>query len=230
VGRCLRARRLGVVSFSIAALSQSACFGGSDRPARLVDGSPTKRPSVALEGVGSPQVETRASAVGLRAAVPESVARCLAATRDHPPRPPVVARIGVDGASVTYRTASGRDLVACDGTAVRVRPSRPWCGRALGRMHAGRLLDPRLDLAACSTASGDIVAFVWVEPARRARYVAVDRHGFVEVYPVVGRLPVRIATTSDLDLDSSSASFPISEHDADGRLLRSYTLRARVAG
>jgi hypothetical protein len=146
------------------------------------------------------------------------------------PRAPVISRVGVDGTSVTFRTASGGNLVACDGTAIYGEPNRPWCGEALGRVRAGRLLDPRLDLAACSTPSGDRVAFAWVEPGRGARYVAVRRHGFGEVYPVVGPVPVRIATTSDIDLETSSASFAVTEHDADGRLLRSYSLQARVAG
>jgi hypothetical protein len=97
-------------------------------------------------------------------------------------------------------------------------------------LHAGRLLDPRLDLAACATRDGDAVAFAWVEPAKNARYIGVERSGYVEVYPVTGRLPVRIATTSGIDPNSSSAAFAISEHEANGRLLRSYTLRARVAG
>ena len=97
-------------------------------------------------------------------------------------------------------------------------------------MHAGRLLDPRLELAGCSTSSGDPIAFAWIEPGRRTRYVALHRNGFVEVYPVLAGLPVRVATTSDIDLDTSSASFEVSEYDADGRRIRSYTLDARVAG
>jgi len=143
---------------------------------------------------------------------------------------PIVRRVGVDGASVTYRTASGRNLVACDGTAVSSEHDRTWCGLALARVRDERLLDPRLDLASCTTPSGDSVAFAWVEPGPRTRYVAVRRHGFVEVYPLIAGLPVRLAATSGIDLDTSSASFDVSEHDATGQLLRSYTLRARVAG
>lgn len=225
-----RGRRLGLVLTAIVALVQTACFGGGERPARLADGSPARRPSVALDGARSSQVETRATAMDPRGALPSAVASCLAATREHRPRAPLVSRVGVDGASVTFRTASGGSLVACDGNAFHAGPDEPWCGRALGRVRDGRLLDPRLDLAACSTSYSDPIAFAWVEPERGARYVVVRRHGFDEVYRAVAGLPVRITTTSDIDLETSSASFAVSEHDRSGRLLRSYTLRVRVAG
>jgi hypothetical protein len=225
-----RARKLGPAVIAIAALIQAACFGGNDPPARLVDGTAARQPPVALDGTDSPQVETRATAIDLGGDVPAHVARCLVNKLEHTRRAPAVLRVGVDGMSVTFSTASGHRLVACDGTATHDRPNPPWCGRALGRVSGGRLLDPRLDLASCSTASGDSVAFVWVETGERARYVGVDRGSFLEAYPVIGHLPVRIATTSGIDLDSSTASFEISEHDARGHLLRSYPMRARVAG
>ena len=50
------------------------------------------------------------------------------------------------------------------------------------------------------------------------------------MYEVAGGLPVRVATTSRVDAETSSAVFDISEHDAAGKLLRSYELRAQVAG
>ena len=226
----VRVRGLELVIVALTALAQVACLGGGARPTELSDGSPARAPSLTLDGVGSPQIETKATAVGPPGATTGLVARCLAETHEHTPRPPIIWRVGVDGASITFRTVSGGDVVACDGTALRTGSGRTWCGVALGRVHGGRLLDPRLDLAACSAPSGDPVAFVWADPGPRTRYVALDRDGFVEVYPVVAGLPVRVAATSDIDLDSSSASFEVSEHDAKGRMLRSYTLRARVAG
>jgi hypothetical protein len=39
-----------------------------------------------------------------------------------------------------------------------------------------------------------------------------------------------VATTSDIDVERSYATFQISEHDARGRLLRRYELEAAVAG
>ena len=74
------------------------------------------------------------------------------------------------------------------------------------------------------------MAFAWIEPAAGARFVAVRHHEFVEVYEVVADLPVRVTTTTAIDVEESSAAFEISEHDAGGALLRSYTLTARVGG
>jgi hypothetical protein len=230
VDRDVRKRGPRIVVVALAALVQVACLGDGGLPSQLVDGSPARAPSVTLDGVASRQVETKAAALGPRTATTGPVARCLATTREHVPHAPVVWRVGVDGASVTFRTASGRDLVACDGTALTAGHSPTWCGVALARMRGERLLDPRLDLASCSTPSGDSVAFAWIHPGARTRYVAVRSNGFAEVYPVLSGLPVRVATTSRIDLDSSSASFDVSEHDAEGQRLRSYTLRARVAG
>jgi hypothetical protein len=221
---------VALVLVALAAVVQIGCFGGDGRPSELVDGSAARAPSVTLDGVSSWQVATKAAALEPRAASTGPVSRCLATTREHVPRSPIVRRVGVTGASVTYRTASGRDLVACDGTDLGAGHDRTWCGVALGRMRGERLLDPRLDIASCTTPSDVPVAFAWVEPGPRTRYVAVDHEGFVEVYRVVAGLPVRVAITSGIDLDASSASFDVSEHDADGRSLRSYTLRTRVAG
>jgi hypothetical protein len=92
------------------------------------------------------------------------------------------------------------------------------------------LRDPRLDLAGCTTAEGDPVAFAWIEPSRDASFVAVRQRGYVEVYPVAGRLPVRVATTSGISLAESRATFEVSEHDATGALLRRSSVEARVAG
>jgi hypothetical protein len=229
VGR-VRACGPGVVLVALAAVVQIGCLGGDGLPGELVDGSAARAPSVTLDGVSSPQVETKAAALDLRAASTGPVSRCLATTREHVPRSPIVRRVGVAGASVTYRTASGRGLVACDGTDLGADHDQTWCGVALGRMRGQRLLDPRLDLAACTTESDVPVAFAWVEPGPGTRYVAVDHEGFGEVYRVVAGLPVRVAITSGIDLDTSSASFDVSEHDDDGRSLRSYTLHTRVAG
>jgi hypothetical protein len=229
VGR-VRARGPRAVLVALAALVQVACLGGGGPPSQLVDGSPARTQSVRLAGVSSRQVATKAAALDLRDTAAGPVARCLAATREQVPRAPIVRRVGVDGASVTFRTASGHGLVACDGTALNTQRDLTWCGTALARVRDKRLLDPRLDLASCSTPSGDSVAFAWVEPGPRTRYVAVGRHGFVEVYRVIAGLPVRVATTSGIDPRTSSASFDVSEHDAEGQRFHSYTLRTSVAG
>jgi hypothetical protein len=220
--------RLALVFTCVAATvaSFAACSGGAGRPTRLTDGTSTGPPPVPLEGVSSAQIVTTAAVVELARLADPSVAACLALMRAHVPSAPVILRATVYGRSVTFRTASGRSLVGCDGVA----SGRSWCGRALGRLHAGRLADPRLDLAGCTTRRGDPVAFAWIEPARGTRYVALRQSGFAEVYAVLGALPVRVAATTGIDPTTSGASFDISEHDAAGRALRSYTIDARVAG
>ena len=142
----------------------------------------------------------------------------------------MVVRIGVNGESVTFRASSGQSLIACDGAATASEGRHVWCGLAVGRLEHRRLRDPRLDLAGCRYAAADPVAFAWVEPGRATRYVAVSQPGFSEVYRVAAGLPVRITTTSGVDQERSRTSFRITEHDGEGRLLRAYTLDARVAG
>ena len=139
------------------------------------------------------------------------------------PSGPLVVRIGVRGMSVTFPTAAGRALVACDGGRAE------WCGRAYGRLEHGRLHDPRLDLA-CMTAAGDPLAFGWFEPGRGTAYVAVRQPGYVEAYRVAGAVPVRISTTTGISARNSSATFDVSEHSRRGALLRRSTFVARVAG
>jgi hypothetical protein len=212
------------VLVALAAGVQAACSGGADRPTHVIDGSKAGPPPVGLEDVGH-AIVARATRVGPTDVVDPSVAACLAAAPARP-RSPAVWRIGVEGTSVTFATASGYSLVACDG----LGPGASWCGRAFGRVRAGRLVDPRVDLAGCLTPDGEAVAFAWVESARRTRYVALRQDGYYEVYPVRGDLPIRIASTRGIDLETSSASFEISEYDAAGRTLRAYTLQARVSG
>jgi hypothetical protein len=102
-----------------------------------------------------------------------------------------------------------------------------WCGRAYGRLRRGRLSDPRLDLA-CS-ASGKPLAFAWIEPGRRARYVVVRHPAYAEAYVVAAGLPVRVMT-SDVDLEHSRATFDVSEHASNGRRLRTFRVETQVAG
>jgi hypothetical protein len=227
--------RLGLGSLvavaTLVAMAVAAC-AGDEKPPALIDGTPAERPSaVTLEGIGEDQIATTVNVVDARRVAPTTrPAQCLRRARDHDAVGPVVARVGVNGESVTFRASSGQSLIACDRAAATSEGRHVWCGIAVGRLEHGRLLDPRLDLAGCRTAAADPVAFAWVEPGRTARYVTVGQPGFTEVYRVVSGLPVRITTTSGIDREGSRASFRITEHDREGRLLGAYTLDARVAG
>src|SRR5215831_1763199 len=103
----VRTRGPSVALVALAAVVQVACVGGDGPPNELVDGSAARKPPVTLDGVSSRQVETRAVALDLREAGSGPVSRCLATTHEHVPHAPLVRRVGVEGASVTYRTASG---------------------------------------------------------------------------------------------------------------------------
>lgn len=74
------------------------------------------------------------------------------------------------------------------------------------------------------------MGLAWIEPASESRYVVVDQGRYVEVYEPAGALPVRIATTTGVEIDGSRATFELSEYDASGELLRRYALEATAAG
>ena len=217
---------------TLVAMAAAACAGDEKPPAQLIDGTPAERPSaVTLEGIAEDQIATTVNVVDARRVAPTTrAAQCLRRARDHAAVGPVVARVGVNGESVTFRASSGQSLIACDRAAAASEGRHVWCGLAVGRLEHGRLRDPRLDLAGCRNAAADPVAFAWVEPGRATQYVTVSQPGFTEVYRVAAGLPVRVTTTSGVDQERSRTSFRITEHDGDGRLLRAYTLDARVAG
>lgn len=172
---------------------------------------------------------TKSQLVPAAAAVAGSLAgACLREwARAVRPTADVVERVGVQTESVTIRAGSG--LYGCDNSPGPRENDRRWCGMSFGTLYGGHLRDPRLDIL-CTVADGSPVAFVWVEPTRRARYVVVRQQGFAEVYETTGRLPVRLATTEGVDVEEALATVDLSEHSGRGELIRRYMLEARVAG
>ncbi len=224
------ARGIGTLAAIVVVANAGGCARDDSPPTRLADGSPAGVPTVELDAP-KPQIVTKASSVRPSRAPRRSLAgRCIAESYDHPVGSAVVVRVGTTGSSVTFRTSSGLALVGCDGDASGKGAAHSFCGRAYARLERGRLRDPRLDLAGCTTATGDTVAFAWFQPGPKTSSVAVQQPGYVEVYPVVGRVPVRISTTANVAAQDSRATFEVSEHDASGALLRSSILEARVAG
>ena len=194
-----------------------------------MDGSSAPKPPAALESVAGDAVLT--TVVVSEAGEITKGSRAGECLGDLGPeiRPSgkVVDRIGVSSESVTLRDASG--LYACDNSPGPREADRRWCGKSFGHLHDGSLLDPRLDVG-CTTIDGGHVGFIWVQPSTQARYVAVEQPGYSEVYETAGGLPVRVASTSGVEIEGSSASFDITEHDSSGILVRRYTLDAKVAG
>jgi hypothetical protein len=210
-------------------LAVACSGGGSDPPSTLMDGSPSREPSVELEGASGSAVLTKVRVVDIGAVEPGSLSSdCLRGPAQDAAEPVrLVERIGVASETVTVQAGDG--LHGCDNAPGPREDERRWCGTAFGLLHGGRLRDPRLGLG-CRTAEGDLIGLAWVEPHARARYVVVRQPGYAEVYETAGGLAVRIATTSGIDVASSSAAFDVSEHDSGGRLLREYRLEAAVAG
>ena len=142
----------------------------------------------------------------------------------------VVERIGVFAESLTFADRRNHTVYACDGG---IDPAGerhlPWCGGSAGRVVAGRLLDPRLDVI-CRDRKGHPLAYAWIEPAAGARWVGVDQGGYTEVYEVLGGLPVRIATRKQIELARSRATFLVTQYDSHGNALIKGKLEAEVAG
>lgn len=213
-----------------AAALVSGCFGGGDdESVTLLDGSPS-REAVDLEDVNGNVVVTSHVVVPTAAGADGSKAGGCIAERfpGEDPGPVAVVRTGVETESVTFLDEGGHAVLGCSYSPGPREHGR-WCGSSFGQLRSGALTDPRLDIT-CRTRAGTPIGFAWVEPSDGARYVAVAQPEYTEVYEVAGSLPIRIATVSGVDVETSSATFEISEHDADGRRLREETFEAFVAG
>lgn len=205
-------RRLAV---ALVMLAVSAGVAGCDDdrpvPTRLADGTPTRLSHVVFEGVSVPVFATT------RERLPgPSPAACV----EHSD---AIDRVGVIGASRTSHSSARLELRGCDWTV-----ASGWCGDAFARTRDEQPLDPRLSLT-CRGENGEPVAFLWIDPGRRASYVVVTGRGYAEAYRVVRGVPVRV-TTDLVDLEESSATVDASEHTLNGRLLRTRRIEAQVSG
>jgi hypothetical protein len=129
--------------------------------------------------------------------------------------------------TLAFRTSDGRSLASCDSIGVRIE-GRRWCGASTGALYGGRLRDPRLTL--CEPRSGRPVAFVWVTPRPRARWIGVVQGGRTELYRVAAGLPVRVASDRNVRISGSSATFFVRQYTAGGAVLVRQKIVARVAG
>ena len=99
----------------------------------------------------------------------------------------------------------------------------------MGRLHDGRLLDPRLDVL-CRDPSGKPLAYAWIEPAAGSHWIGVDQGSYTELYEVAAGLPVRIASTRRVDREKSRTIFEVTQYDERGRELLKGEVEAAVAG
>jgi hypothetical protein len=216
--------RLSLTTLLLAAALVAGCSGDGDRPERLLYGQSAQefRPvpgSVIANGrvldgttLGRRFTSCRPTGAGVR---PDAL---------------VVERIGVFGESLTFADSAGKTLYACDGgTDPAGERKPPWCGRAAGLLFSGKLLDPRLDIL-CRDRKGRPLAYAWVEPAAGVHWIGVDQGSYTEVYEVLSRLPVRIASARGIQLGRSRATFDVKQYDNHGKELISGKLEAAVAG
>jgi hypothetical protein len=214
----------------VPALAGGCREGGSAASRRLVDGSeppavPKQAEDVAERIVGGRVRVTSAADLSPRA---RACLRRFAPTRI-PPGTPVVERIGVSGETLTFVLPRTGFVYGCDDAAAEVEHHGPWCGGAVGMLFAGRLRDPRVDIANCRTADAEPLGFAWITPLPAARWIAVEEPGYVELYEVEGATPVRV-TTSGVRTAESKVGFDYRQLAADGSTIAEERLEAGVAG
>jgi hypothetical protein len=211
-----------MIAVAVAVLA-AGCGGGDDRPARLLDGRPAARFDPVAQGVVT---SARLVPLGDRAD------QCLAQTdrANVAADTPAVERIGVDGESLTFASRDHSLLYACDGgiDPAGERVTR-WCHTVVGSVDGGQLLDPRLDVI-CRDRKLRPLAYAFVEPVAAARWIGVREDAYIELYEVLGDLPVRVATTRGIDTVDARATFEITQYAAGGRALVSGLMEVAVAG
>jgi hypothetical protein len=153
---------------------------------------------------------------------------CLAGgPREWRPGTIVVDRRSGRRRSLTFRSADGRSVVGCDTIGVRIERRR-WCAPAIGTLFGGRLRDPRLTL--CQARSRKPVAFIWVTPGHRTRWIGILQGRRTVLYRVAAGLPVRVASDRNVTISGAKATFYVRHYDGRGKLLARQTILARVAG
>jgi hypothetical protein len=212
--------RLTVLSLLV--FLAAACASGGGRPEHLLDG----RPAPEFRHV-------RDSVIAATRVLERSGQRdCLGGMHNESVAANAIAvdRVGVDGRSVTFASRDGARVYACDGG---IDPAGerapPWCGAVVGRRERGRLLDPRLDVV-CVDNQRRRLAYAFVEPVTRARWIGVQQDGYIELYEAVAGLPVRVETARDIDFENARAAFELTQYDAEGHQLVRETLEASVTG
>ena len=215
---------LKLVLLVLIAFAAAAC--GSGRPRHLVYGQPAAEFRPVHGGVLTLGRALPAATLGRR------LDTCLfrGDRADVRADAVVVERIGVSGESLTVANQSGSGVYGCDGGIDPAGEHRsPWCGEVFGRLVAGRLLDPRLDVA-CLDRRRRRLAYAFVEPVAGAHWIGVDQGRYVEIYEVLAGLPVRVATTRDVETRRARASFEIIQYDLAGHELVRGRLEAAIAG
>jgi hypothetical protein len=214
-------RRAAVV-IALLAACLTGCHGGKGRPERLLYGESAAEFEPVSDSVITVARVLTGTALGRRFT--------LCRPSGIPADVPVVERIGVFAESLSFADRRNQTIYACDGGVDPAGERRlPWCGLSAGRLVAGRLLDPRLDIG-CHDREGRPIAYAWVVPTKGAHWIGVDQGRYIELYEVLGKLPVRIATGNRIEVVRSRATFVVTQYDSHGKALIKGKLEAGVAG
>lgn len=212
------------------ALASGGCGDRPQPPTRLVDGTnPTTLP-VRLEGLDRNGIGSRLTITSVRR-LGAFGRNCVDSFRPEfrvAANATVIRRTGVLGESLTFENIDHDVVLGCDRGDGGTAASGRWCGRAAGRLFAGRLRDLRLDIA-CRTHRGAQIGFGWIQADAGTHWIGARVGDVTEVSEVAAGLPVRVATT-DVDPGNASATFAIVEYAESGRALRSYRVSVGVAG
>jgi hypothetical protein len=225
--RRMRSVRLSVLLVLVTVVVAAACGGDGVSGPMLIDGSRAAAVPRRLRHLGGRLVLTKALVVPAHE-VASQLRACDPAIHLRREQE-VVRRIGLETETLTFQTRS-LDVRGCDSARrAAVESNGRWCGTSAGLWPHGRLRDPRLEL--CHDSNGRAVAaFAWIDPRSSAEWIVVDQGGRRDVYEPAGGLPIRIATSTGIDVASSSAVFDYAEYDYRGRLLERSTIHPFVAG
>jgi len=219
---CRRASCRGALLLALLCGLVLAASAFASVPRHLIDGSNMPTLPKVLREQGSNFVMTRVRVVSTRR-VRRLLLACARDRRILSARN-VVERIGVNGRSISFPTPDF-GLEGCDRNPRARAIQKPWCGGSAWILRKGRVSDARLDI--CTDRSWNpVVAFGWINALPRAKWIVVDQPGFREVYPVAGRLPVRVSTVTEI---GSPTTFRTSQYDAQGVLLARKVVRASIA-
>jgi hypothetical protein len=215
--------RLSAIALTAVVLAGGCRDGGeSATPERLLYGEPAQTFSPVQDSVVAASRVLDASTLGRRFASCSPGADANGAV--------VVERIGVFSESLSFTNRRRTTLYSCDGGD---DPSRerapPWCGRSVGRLLHGRVIDPRLDIL-CRGQNGHPLAYVWVDPVRQAHWIGVDQGAYSELYEVLAALPVRVATNRGIELSRTRGRLDVTQYDIHGKPLLQGIIEAAVAG
>jgi hypothetical protein len=216
--------RLSAIALATVVLAGGCCRGGGEAatPERLLYGEPAQTFAPVPGSVVAAGRVLDASTLGRRFASCSPGADANGAV--------VVERIGVFSESLSFTNERGTTLYSCDGgdDPSRERPP-PWCGRSVGRLLHGRLIDPRLDIL-CRERNGRPLAYLWIDPVRQAHWIGVDQGAYSELYEVLAGLPVRVGTNRGIQLGRARARLDVTQYDAHGKPLLQGIVEAAVAG